>query len=90
MAALKIDMTIPLGAAGHVQLIIDIGSVAQLAEHDRAFLADTLGEFCAFAARTLTPAPAIAELKSELAPTVHDPSAAVLRGVTGSRIREKL
>ena len=87
MAALKIDMTIPLGAAGHVQLIIDIGSVAQLAEHDRAFLADTLGEFCAFAARTLTPAPApVAAVPA----AIHDPSASVLNGVTGSRIREKL
>lgn len=80
MAALKIDMTIPLGDAGHITLTIDIGSVAALAEDDRAFLADTLGEFCAFAARTLTPASG-----ERPAAAIHDPSAAVLAGVTGTR-----
>jgi hypothetical protein len=97
MAALRIDMTIPLGDAGHVRLTIDIASIADLAGDDRAFLAGTLSEFCAFAGRTLAPAPAradasattldtatVAEVKSELA-AIYDPNGGVLAGVTGSR-----
>jgi len=87
MAALKLDMTIPLGTAGHIRLAVDITDLAATAATDREFLADTISEFCAFAARTLTPAAPSAMIDP---PRIHDPSASVIAGVTGSRIRDKL
>lgn len=94
MAALKLDMTIPLGDAGHVHLTIDIGDLGALSADNRAFVADTCVEVCAFAGRVLAPyAVTAGELAdgTELPPaTIHDPSASVLNGVTGSRIRDKL
>ena len=81
MAALKIDMTIPLGAAGHVRFTADIHDLDDLTDQQRSVLANTGREFYEFAASTLDPfVPAAAD-----PPRIHDPSADVLRGVTGTR-----
>lgn len=87
MAALKLDMTIPLGNAGHIHLLIDIADIDALTADQRQVLADTGREFCDFAAATMAPAAAPPE---PVPATIHDPSASVLNGVTGSRIRDKL
>jgi hypothetical protein len=84
MAALKLDMAIPLGEAGRVCLAIDVADLDALTADQRQGLADTSREFAEFAAGTLAPPPGPPEAK------VHDPSAAVLDGVRGSRIRDKL
>jgi len=88
MAALKLDMTIPLGNAGHVHLVIDVGDISALSAHQRAILADTGREFYDFAAKTLADIPEL--IIAAPAAAIHDPSASVLNGVTGSRIRDKL
>jgi hypothetical protein len=79
MAALKIDMTIPLGDAGHITFTADITDPAALTTQQRQVLADTTREFAEFGAATIAPAAMIDP------PRVHDPSAAVLNGVTGTR-----
>ena len=87
MAALKLDMTIPLGGAGHIHLAIDITDIDQLTPAQRTGMADTVAEFCAFAGATLAPAGIIradGELRAPPA-TVYDPNTDVLNGVTGSR-----
>ena len=81
MAALKLDMTIPLGDAGHVRFTADIDNLGQLTAQQRQVLADTAREFAEFGAATIAPDPPA---------TVHDPNGTVLAGVTGSRIRDKL
>lgn len=82
MAALKLDMTIPLGDAGHVHLVIDITDLDQLTPQQRQVLADTGAEFYAFAAATIAPQTTPDELPPA---TIHDPSASILNGITGSR-----
>jgi hypothetical protein len=91
MPALKLDLTIPLGDTGHVALTIDIADIDALTPAQRTAVADTGTDFCAFAAATLAPHPAVMPDGARV-PTafVHDPGADLLRGVTGSRIRDKL
>jgi hypothetical protein len=84
MTAFTVDMTIPIGDAGHVHLHINITNPDALTPDQRRVLADTGGEFYEFAAATLNPPTPAA------AAAVHDPNGAVLAGVTGSRIRDKL
>ena len=89
MAALKLDLSVPFGG-GHAQLIIDVRDLAAVADDDRAFLASTVDEFCAFAARNLAPLGRTDEPAGLTAAVPFDPDAAVLAGVTGSRAyREK-
>jgi hypothetical protein len=85
MAALKIDMTIPLGSAGHVTFTADIGDLDALTAQQRQVLADTAREFAEFGAATIAPPGAMID-----PPRIHDPNGAVLAGVTGSRIRTGL
>ena len=80
MPALKLDMTIPLGDAGHIALAIDVTDLGQLTDRQRGGIADTLREFSDFAAATLAPMAVVVP-----AAAVHDPHADVLRGVTGTR-----
>lgn len=87
MPALKLDMSIPLGDAGRVALTIDIADIDALTPAQRTTIADTGSEFCAFAAVTLAPPGMTAPTP---AADIYDPSGDVLRGVTGSRIRDKL
>jgi len=79
-------MTIPLGGAGHVRLDVDVTDIDALTPAQRTAIADTGSEFCAFAAATLAPPGGPALVPA----TIHDPNGAVLGGVTGSRIRDKL
>ena len=79
MPALKLDMTIPLGDAGHIALAIDVTDLGQLTDRQRGGIADTLREFSDFAAATLAPMAVVVPA------AVHDPHADVLRGVTGTR-----
>lgn len=96
MAALKLDMTIPLGNAGHVQLVIDVGDIGALNAHQRAIIADTGREFYSFAAKTLMDIPELItppdddevyEATPDIPPpaTVHNTDGDILRGVTGTR-----
>ena len=88
MASLSIDVRIPLGSDGYVQLKVDIGDVGALSARDREFLDGTCGEFLAAAAGMFAPGavtvlpPAGAGLTAAVP---FDPDAAVLAGVTGSR-----
>jgi len=86
MTALKLDMQIPVGDAGSVRLLIDIGDLGQLSARQRHALADTSREFSDFAAQAMTAASEPQPAPVPQGPQVPD----VLRGVTGSRIREKL
>ena len=105
MAALNLNMTIPLGNAGHIHLTIDVGDITALNAHQRAIIADTGREFYSFAAKTLMDIPeliagdaepSIDELEALLheperpPPVIHSTDGDVLRGVTGSRHRDKL
>lgn len=86
MRALKLDMTIPLGDAGHVHFAADIPDIGALTAGQRQVLAATGREFYDFAASTLDPAtPGMTD-----PPVIHDRDASVLAGVTGSRIRRDL
>ena len=83
MQPLRLDMTIPLGTAGHIQFAADIIDLDELTAGQRDALAATAREFAVFAADSIAPAAVVSDLKA--AATVHDPSADVLRGVTGTR-----
>lgn len=85
MPALKLDMTIPLGDAGHVHLAIDITDLDALTTDQRTILADTGAEFYTFAASTLAPA---ATLPGKPEAEIYDPNKGLLAGVTGSRRNE--
>ena len=79
MAALKLDMTIPIADTGTIHFAADIPDIGELDDAQRQALADTCRDYCEYLAHTIAPAlpqpPAV----------VHDPSAAVLNGITGSR-----
>ncbi len=86
MAALKLDLLIPLGAAGHVHLVIDAADIGALSARDREFLDGTCGEFIAAAAGMFAPGAVTVLPPAGLTAAVpFDPDAAVLAGVTGSR-----
>ena len=93
MTPLKLDMTVPIGDAGHVHLDIAITDLAALSAEQRQVLADTAREFCEFGAAVIAPPLAMsdgAEVLARPEAKIHDPDIAVLDGVLGSRIREKL
>ena len=86
MPAMKLDMTIPLGDAGHVFLRIDIADIPALSPDQRRVIGDTAREFCDFAARTLTDTPSlIVRADGEpIAPPpaeIHNPDKDILNGV---------
>lgn len=91
MTPLKLDLTVPVGDAGHVHLDIAITDLSALSPEQRQVLADTAREFCEFGASAIAPplAPGDAGTTRPEA-QVYDPNMAVLDGVRGSRIREKL
>ena len=84
MAALKLDMTIPIADTGTIHFAADIPDITELNDNQRQALADTCRDYCDYLAHTIAPAPPAAPA------TIHDPSATVLDGVRGSRTRDKL
>ena len=86
MASLSIDVRIPLGDGGYVQLKVDIPDIGALSARDREFLDGTCGEFLAAAAGMFAPGAVTVLPPAGLTAAVpFDPDAAVLAGVTGSR-----
>ena len=55
MPALKLDMTIPLGDAGHVAFAADITDLELLSPGESQVLGDTAREFAEFAAAVIAP-----------------------------------
>jgi hypothetical protein len=90
MAELHLDLTVPVGDAGHVHLDIRIADLGELTPGQRQVLADTAREFCEFGAATIAPPMVTMADIGPARPGIHDPDAAVLDGVRGSRVRDKL
>ena len=84
MAALKLDMTIPIADTGTIHFAADIPDIGELDDAQRQALADTCRDYCDYLAHTIAPA------LTQVPATIHDPSDRVLDGVRGSRIRDKL
>lgn len=82
MSPLQLSLKIPL-AGGHIAFAADIPDLDALDPKQREVLAETAREFARFAADSIAHTAVVTDLKA--AATVHDPSADVLRGVTGSR-----
>ena len=79
MAALKLDITIPIADTGTIHFAADIPDIGELNDAQRQALADTCRDYCDYLAWTIAPA------LGQPPATVHDPSATVLDGVRGSR-----
>jgi hypothetical protein len=80
MQPLAITLKIPVGDTGTISLAIDVEDLGQLTRAQRQALADTAEDFFTFTGQTLAPAAPVPQ-----PPSVHNPDAAVLGGVTGSR-----